>query len=118
MMEKLANKVMLGIGSTTSIIVHTIIFIAVFYVGWVGLVDWPTILLVLTTAVSLEAIYLALFIQMAVNQNTESLHEVEEDLEEIQEDLDDIEEDLEDIDKDLEDLEEDIEEWGAKNSKE
>ena len=51
-------------------------------------------LLVLTTLVSIEAIYLALFIQMTVNKTTESLEDVEEDIEEIQED--DIEDDAND----------------------
>jgi hypothetical protein len=41
------------------------------------------VLLVLTTLVSLEAIYLSIFIQMAVNRTAQSIKEVEEDFEEI-----------------------------------
>ena len=52
------------------------------------------ILLILTTAVSLEAIYLAIFIQMTVNKNTQSLAEVEADLDEIQEDVEDLEDNI------------------------
>lgn len=44
-------------------------------------------MLILTTAVSLEAIYLAIFIQMTVNRTSESLEEVEEDIEDLQEDI-------------------------------
>ena len=109
-MEKLANKVMLWVGSPTSILVHTVAFAAAFSVGAFGLVEWPTVLLVLTTIVSLEAIYLSLFIQMAVNQNTRSLHEVEEAVEDIEEDIDEIQEDVEDILEDVGEIQEDIEE--------
>lgn len=68
--------------------------------------------MILTTAVSLEAIYLAIFIQMTVNRTTESLAGVEEDIDDIQEDIDDIQEDvsedsIEDVDmvKILKDME-------------
>lgn len=116
-MEWLTNKLMLWVGSPTSILVHTVAFAAAFSVGILGLVEWPTVLLVLTTIVSLEAIYLSLFIQMAVNQNTKSLHDVEEELEEIEEDLEDIQEDVEDILEDVEEIEEDLEEMNINNKK-
>ena len=83
------------IGSIGSIIVHSIIFLIFILLGLMGR-DWNTLLLILTTVVSLEAIYLAIFIQMTVNQNTQSLAEVEEDIEEIQEDVDEIHEDEKD----------------------
>lgn len=54
-------------------------------------------MLFLTTIVSLEAIYLAIFIQMTVNRNTEELQEVGQDIDEIQEDIDEIQEDVDDI---------------------
>ncbi len=95
------------IGSTTSIVVHTILFIAAFALVFFG-VAFDTILLVLTTAVSLEAIYLALFIQMTVNKNTQSLADVEEDIDEIQEDIDEIQEDVEEIEKDIDEIQEDV----------
>ena len=41
-------------------------------------------LLVLTTLLSIEAIYLALFIQMSVNKTSKSLAEVEKDIDVIQ----------------------------------
>jgi len=67
------------------------------------------ILLVLTTVLSLEAIYLAIFIQMTVNKNTKSLRIVEKDIDEIQEDIDEIQEDVEEIQEDVEEDETDTE---------
>ena len=49
------------------------------------------ILLILTTIVSLEAIYLSIFIQITVNRNTQSLDDFEADIDEIQSDIDKIE---------------------------
>ena len=54
-------------------------------------------LLVLTTIVSLEAIYLSLFIQMTVNYTTQSIEEVESDIDEIQEDIQEMQEDVEEM---------------------
>ena len=94
--ERKANSFIEWIGSGYSVIVHTVFFVGSFALGFMG-VDWNTILLVLTTAVSLEAIYLAIFIQMTVNRNTESLAGVEYDIDEIQEDIDEIQEDVDEI---------------------
>lgn len=97
------------IGSTSSVIVHTIIFVAIFGLLFFG-VALGTILLILTTAVSLEAIYLAIFIQMTVNRNTESLEAVEEDLDVIQEDVEGIEKDIDEMQEDVEELEKEVDE--------
>lgn len=43
-------------------------------------------LLVLTTVLSIEAIYLALFIQMTVNKTSDDIEEVEKDIDIIQAD--------------------------------
>lgn len=59
------------------------------------------VLLVLTTVVSLEAIYLAIFIQMTVNRNTESLEAVEEGIEDIQEDVQGLEGEVEEITEEM-----------------
>lgn len=99
-----------AIGSVPSLLVHTILFIVAFALSVLGLVDWNTMLLGLTTVVSLEAIYLALFIQITVNRHTDSLREVEEDIDEIQEDVEELGEDLEDIQEDIEEISEDIDE--------
>lgn len=94
------------IGSTSSIVVHTIFFVGIFTLRIFKFAT-SDILLILTTAVSLEAIYLAIFIQMTVNRNTQSLEEVEEDIDEIQEDVEGIEKDIDEIQEDVDKLEED-----------
>lgn len=91
------EDVIRGVGSPASIWVHTVLFLIAFGIGGFGFYSWEIILLVVTTIVSLEAIYLALFIQMSVNRNTDSLREVEEDIDEIEEGLEEIEGDLEEL---------------------
>jgi uncharacterized protein YoxC len=102
--------VVAGIGSTRSLLVHTAVFAGCFLAALIGLVEWELMLLVLTTLVSLEAIYLSLLIQITVNRHTQSLKEVEEDIEEIQEDVEELGEDMEDIQEDIEEISEDIDE--------
>lgn len=104
------DKVVASVGSVASLIVHTLLFIGAFAVALLGLASWEIVLLVLTTLVSLEAIYLAIFIQITVNRHTQSLRDVEEDLEEIQEDVEELGEDVEDIQEDIEEISEDIDE--------
>src|SRR3989338_463431 len=94
--ESGATRATEWIGTTDSLIVHTILFAACFVVILIG-VPLDTVLLALTTIVSLEAIYLAIFIQMTVNRNTKSLEEVEEDIEEIQEDVKELETGVDEI---------------------
>jgi methyl-accepting chemotaxis protein len=90
-------------------VVHTVFFAVVFSLPFFGF-KLDTVLLVLTTVVSLEAIYLAIFIQMTVNQNTESLEEVEEDIEDIVEDVEEISEDIGEIQQDVDEIQEDVDE--------
>ena len=104
------ERAVAALGSTGSLIVHTIGFTAFFALAVFGVLSWETMLLVLTTLVSLEAIYLAIFIQITVNRNTQSLRDVEEDIDEISEDIEELGEDMEDIQEDLEEISEDIEE--------
>ena len=95
------------IGSPASLIVHTILFISSFGAVWFGYISFESMLLVLTTIVSLEAIYLAIFIQMTINFTTASLEEVEQDIDEIQEDVGEIQEDVEELQEDVETMSED-----------
>lgn len=95
-METWSEKITRAIGSPTSLLVHTALFLGTLVLPFFG-VSLDRVLLVLTTIVSLEAIYLALFIQMTVNRHSDSLEDIEEDIDEIEEDLDEIqEEDKED----------------------
>ncbi|MFA5997719.1 MAG: hypothetical protein WC791_04530 [Candidatus Paceibacterota bacterium] len=107
-LEKVAHNATKWIGSIPSLIIHTVLFTAMISMPLFG-ISFETVLLVLTTIVSLEAIYLAIFIQMTVNRNTTQLHEVGKDIEEISEDIEDIQEDVEDIQEDVEEISEDIE---------
>ena len=74
------------------------------------MVGFDKMLLVLTTVVSLEAIYLAIFIQMSVNKSHEHIEDLKEDVTEIQEDIEYIQEDIEEISEDIDEIQEDIDE--------
>ncbi|STD03320.1 DUF1003 domain-containing protein [Chryseobacterium carnipullorum] len=67
-LEKIANGITWWVGSIPSLIVHTLFFITSFLLPMLNLVEFDKMLLILTTVVSLEAIYLAIFIQMSVNK--------------------------------------------------
>ncbi len=104
------------IGSVESLVVHTIVFASaiVFIVMGVAV---DTVMLILTTIVSLEAIYLSIFIQMAVNRQALSLKNVEDDIDEIHaevkeigDDVDDLSEDIDEIGKDIDEISEDVDE--------
>ncbi|MDQ3239694.1 MAG: SWEET family sugar transporter [bacterium] len=110
-LEEITVKITEGMGSPTSIMVHTFLFVGIFGLLFFGF-ELDQIMLILTTVVSLEAIYLSLFIQMTVNRNTASLKEVEEDIEEIQEDVEDIQEDVGEIEGDVDKIQDHVEEMG------
>lgn len=82
------------IGSVASVIVHTLLFIVSFMLSYTGMVPFERMLLVLTTIVSLEAIYLSIFIQMSINLNNENIEILQEDVEEIGESLEEIQEEF------------------------
>ena len=105
------------IGTTESLIAHSIVFAASLAFVLAG-VAVDTVLLVLTTIVSLEAIYLSIFIQMTVNRNTESLEEVEEDIDEIQEDVKELESGVDEISEDVEEISSDIDKIQEKDAEE
>lgn len=103
------ENITVWVGSVASITVHTLVFASIFLLGFFHAAPWDTLLLVLTTMVSLEAIYLSIFIQMSVNQNTRSLKEVEVDVDEIQKDVDEIQRDVDEIQEDVDEIQEDEE---------
>jgi uncharacterized protein (DUF3084 family) len=106
---ELREKNMWWIGSIPSLIVHSIVFLTAFLLPVFGIVAVDKMLLVLTTVLSLEAIYLAIFIQMSVNRSHEHIEDIREDIEEIQDDIEEISEDIEEISVDIDDIQEDIE---------
>lgn len=106
-LHEAAFSVTRWVGSLPSIIVHTIAFAGSFTAVWFGVLSFDRMLLVLTTVVSLEAIYLSIFIQMTINYTTASLEEVEQDIDEIQEDVEEIQEDVDEIQEDMQEMTED-----------
>jgi uncharacterized protein YoxC len=107
--EDFSKRITNWVGSTQSLIVHTIGFVTIFSLRLFGF-STDSILLILTTIVSLEAIYLSIFIQITINQHSNDLEEVSEDIEELQENVEDISEDVEEIQKDVDEIQEDVEE--------
>lgn len=102
-LEKIAVKMTESIGTPVSLVIHSVLFLGSLSLVFFGF-STDQVLLVLTTWVSLEAIYLSIFIQMTVNRNTKSLEEVEEDIEGIQEDVEGLEGDVEEISEEIEDI--------------
>ena len=102
------------IGSASSLVLHTLLFAGSFVLVFFGF-SLDSMLLIVTTVVSLEAIYLAIFIQMTVNKSMETIVEVGEDIGEIQDDVQEIQEDVGEIQGgvkelggDIDDISEDI----------
>jgi len=95
-LEIISEKLTTAVGTPISIVIHTLIFIGVFSLTLFG-INFDDVLLVLTTVLSLEAIYLAIFIQMTVNKTTKSLAGVEKDIDDIQEDVEDLGDDVKEI---------------------
>ncbi len=107
-LEQMANGLTSWVGSPSSFLIHTVFFIIILILPGFG-VNTEKVLLILTTLVSLEAIYLSIFIQYSVNKSASKLHEVAEDIEDVTEDVEEISADVEDISENLEELQEGIE---------
>ena len=109
MLEFLSRKATRWVGSVESLIFHTVVFAGAFIFCLFG-AAFSTVLLVVTTVVSLEAIYLSIFAQMTLNKHTDELSDIQEDVGEIHENVDDIQENVEDIQENVEEIQEDVEE--------
>ncbi len=107
--ERIALSVTKGIGSIWSVLIHTLLFLSAFGFILLG-VAVDRVLLILTTVVSLEAIYLSIFIQMSVNHQARALATVEKEIDEIAEDVEGIAEDVEGIQEDVQEISHDVEE--------
>ncbi|MEK7636100.1 MAG: hypothetical protein AAB362_00185 [Patescibacteria group bacterium] len=115
-LENVSTRVTEWIGTTGSLVVHTIFFIIALALPFFGL-SVDNVLLILTTIVSLEAIYLSIFIQMTVNRHAESLEEVQEDVQEISEDVEEISKDVEEISIDVDEISEDVDKINEEEQK-
>lgn len=116
-LRHLVLKVPRYIGSLASLVIHTLLFIGIFSLYWIGF-TFDQILLILTTLVSLEAIYLSVFIQMTVNHQAEQIETVSEEVEEISKDIDTIQEEVKEIGEEVEDLGEEIEQDDQEDAEE
>ncbi len=102
-MAKIENfllKIPDQLGSTSSIILHTCCIFASFLLVFMG-VSINDILLSVTTVLSIEAIYLSLFIQLSVNKAGTSLKTVTDNTNEIIQEIDLISEDVDDMQEDI-----------------
>jgi low affinity Fe/Cu permease len=108
-LEKTADIATRWIGSTSSLLFHTVVFILSFLLPIFNLVSFERMLLVLTTVVSLEAIYLSIFIQMTVNKNSQDIEIIQEDIEDIEEGIGEIQKDVDEIQEDVVEMQEDTE---------
>ena len=118
LLVRMTDGIMWRIGSIPSLIAHSLAFILAFLLPIFGWLSFDKMLLVLTTVLSLEAIYLAIFIQMSVNRSNENIEDLKEDVGEIQEDIEDIQEDIEEISDDIDDIQEDIEDIAEEEDEE
>ncbi len=109
-LENIASGITWWVGSIPSLVFHTLFFVICFALPAFKIVEFEHMLLVLTTVVSLEAIYLSIFIQMSVNKSTEHIQDLKEDVGEIQEDIEEIQEDIDEIQEDIDEIQEDVEE--------
>lgn len=117
-LQNTALAVTRWIGSPASIVIHSIVFIVAFSSVLLNIIQFDTLLLVLNTIISLEAIYLALFNQLAINYANEGIQAVSKDIDEMQEDVEEIQENVEEIQEDVDELQEDVEEMSEEDKEE
>lgn len=111
MEENKLQKLIAWVGTTHSLILHSIFFVVMMCLPFFG-VDSSLSLLILTTVVSLEAIYLNIFIQMGVNRHADEqkqtrivLSSVQETIEDVQDTVEDVQESIEEEEKEQNQLE-------------
>lgn len=106
------------VGTPASLVAHTIFFVFMLSLRLFG-VSASDVMLILTTVVSLEAIYLNIFIQMGVNRQADeqaetrsvlsseisSLHET---VEEVQETMEEVQETMEDVQETIDESPENV----------
>lgn len=73
-LEVIAQAITESVGTPLSIILHTLAFVGIMSLGFFG-VDWNTVLLILTTLLSVEAIYLELLNLFVNNRLAEDKEE-------------------------------------------
>lgn len=89
-LNKVSDRAIRWIGSVASLRIHTVLFTVSFLLPLIGITPFGQTLLVVTTVVSLEAIYLSIFIQMSVNRSSQVIEIIQEDVEDINENIDEM----------------------------
>jgi len=103
-MKNRALAITRWIGSPASAVTHTLVFALSFLSVVFKWIEWDRMLLVLTTVVSLEAIYLAIFIQMTINYTSKEIEMVGQDIDEIQEDIEELHENVDILQEDVSEM--------------
>jgi hypothetical protein len=98
---KFKNKVKLDnairwVGTPQSLVAHSVFFMLMLSLPFFG-VDPALSLLILTTVVSLEAIYISIFIQMGVNRHADEQMKTTQVLSDLEDTIDDVQETIEDV---------------------
>ena len=115
--ENKLQKLIAWVGTTQSLIIHSIFFIIMLCLPFFG-VESSMSLLILTTVVSLEAIYLNIFIQMGVNRHADEQKQTRMVLSTVQETIEDVQETMEDVQEDVQEImEEENEQQKISNDK-
>jgi low affinity Fe/Cu permease len=108
-MGQFSERITTWIGSEASIVLHTFAFIAIGSLHYFG-VPFVNMMVILNTAVSLEAIYLAIFIQMTVNRHSADIEDIQEDVQELGEGVEELGEGVADLGEGIEEISEDMQE--------
>lgn len=115
-LNKTPDRAIKWIGSIQSLLIHTILFGSSFLLSIFEVVPFEKMLLVLTTIVSLEAIYLSIFIQMSVNRSNQFIEIIQEDVDEISDNVDEISDNIDEMQKEEEEDEEEVKESEVLNN--
>lgn len=102
--ENKLQKLITWVGTTKSLILHSVFFVVMMCLPFFG-VESSLSLLILTTVVSLEAIYLNIFIQMGVNRHADEQKQTRIVLSSVQETIEDVQDTVEDVQESMEEEE-------------
>lgn len=89
LLEKISYNFIKCVGNPFSLLIHTLLFGGFFILRYLGIVS-NSVLLVLTTAICLEVIYLFIFVYTIVKKNTKSLTDVQGYITEVQQEEEEV----------------------------
>ncbi len=88
-LEKISYKLAKLIGSPFCLVLHIALFGGFFILRSLGIIP-NAVLIMLATVVGLEAIFLIIFVQMSVKNNTKSLIQLQEKIDQIQQEEEEV----------------------------